>query len=221
MRAILALMLLFPLSCQNAAAAPKDRAIATGFGPVSGAIVCPDFRAVQAAFRSFTARRGPPPEYFGCTIVRPGTVMTLEGTDPGGAPVVSALLPDGRPVRGVTLHEMAEIFAPKPRKAAVSPPGGSAPKESGSKGGIPLPPIQNSPDTLCEAQRQCSDEEFSARLAILQKQWALMPDSLRKKCTESATLTAMKQCISSQTTSWSNSHPKAETPWMDPELTSQ
>jgi hypothetical protein len=224
MRRILALVLLSCLLQQSEAAPRKDQVIAKGSGPVPGAIICPDFRALQAGFRSFTSRWGPRPEYFGCTIVKPGTIMTLEGEDPGGAPMVSAILPDGRPVRGVTLNGMVERFAFKPKKAAVSPPKPApaqpdAASETEAKGGnMPLPAIQNSPDTFCEAQRQCNAEEFSAKLATLQKRWALMPDWLQQKCTTSLTLPAMDQCVSSETTSWSNANPDKETPWMAPEL---
>jgi hypothetical protein len=177
---------------------------------------------------------GPGPGYFGCTFIRPGTVMTVEGEDPGGAPMVSALLPDGRQVRGVTLRGMVETFVPLSRKAAVGPnkpapvqpdgagktAGGGAAK-TGPKNSIPLPAIQNSVDTLCEAQRQCNEQEFATRLALMQKRWAAMPDSLRKKCAERSTLPAMQQCIVTETTSWSNAHPKADTPWMNPEYVSE
>jgi hypothetical protein len=224
MRTILALLLLSSLLQQSEAAARKEQVIAKGSGPVPGAIVCPDFRALQAGFRSFSSRWGPNAEYFGCTFVKPGTILTLEGEDPGGAPIVSALLPDGRPVRGVTLNGMVERFVPKPKKAAISPPKPAPAQPAGAseteaKGGsIPLPAIQNSPDTFCEAQRQCNAEEFSAKLATLQKRWALMPDWLQQKCAASLTLPAIDQCVSSQTTAWSNTNPDKETPWMDPEL---
>jgi hypothetical protein len=225
MRMLLALGLFSGLFHQSEAAPRKDQVIAKGSGPVSGAIVCPDFRALQAGFRSFSSRRGPPAEYFGCTFVKPGTIMTLEGEDPGGAPMVSAVLPDGRPVKGITLNGMVERFVFKPKKAAVSPPKpAAAPAQTGAAsqaepgGSTPLPAIQNSPDTFCEAQRQCNAEEFSAKLAILQKRWAVMPEWLQQKCAASLTLASMDQCVSSQTTAWSNTNPDKETPWMEPEL---
>jgi hypothetical protein len=231
MRAILALALLFSFTHQAAAGPPADRVITKGSGPVPGALVCPDYRALQAAFRSFSGWRGPRPDYFGCTLVMSGTALTMVGTDPGGAPVVSGLLPNGAPVRGVTLRDMVDILAPpKPRKAAVSPPkpapikpgaSADAPSDAVVKGTMPLPQIQNSPDTFCQVQKPCSDEEFAARLAIVEKRWALMPDSLQKGCAESSTLTLMEQCIAGQTSAWMNAHPTAETPWMDPELVSQ
>jgi hypothetical protein len=224
MRTILALVLFSCLLHQSEAATRKDQVIARASGPVPGAIVCPDFRALQAGFRSFSSRWGPPPEHFGCTFVKPGTIMTLDGEDPGGAPMVSAVLPNGTPVRGVTLNGMVERFEFKPKKAAISPvkpapaqPAG--PSETAAKGGsMPFPAIQKSPDTFCEAQRQCSGEEFSAKLAIFQKRWALMPDWLQQKCASSLTLPAMDQCVSSQTTAYSNTNPDKETPWMAPEL---
>lgn len=220
MRVILALMLLCVLSPQTGAAAHKEQVIAKGSGPVPGALVCPDFRALQAGFRSFSAYRGPRPGYFGCTLVPPGTLMTVVGEDPGGAPVVSALLPDGQPVRGVTLNGMVERFVPKPKKAAAPPPKPVAVRPEADKpepkGTMPFPPMQNSPDTLCEAQRPCNDEEFSARLAIAQKRWALMPEGLQRKCAGSATLPALEQCVTGETASWANANPNKETPWMFP-----
>jgi hypothetical protein len=137
--------------------------------------------------------------------------------------MVSVLLPDGTPVRGVTLNGMVERFVPKPKQAANDPPK-SAPAQAGGasgtdpKGNVPLPAIQNSPVTFCEGQRQCNAEEFSAKLATFQKRWALMPEWLQQKCATSSTLPAMDQCVSSQTTAWSNTNPDKETPWMDPEL---
>ena len=247
MRSILALVLLtFPLLAGEASAR-KERVITRGSGPVPGAIVCPDFRALQAGFRSFSAMRGPPPEYFGCTIVMPGTVMTLEGEGPGGVPLVSGLLPHGVRVRGVTLHGMVERFVPKPKppkKAAVAPakpapaqqpeappkaeaqqPGappkaeaqqpGALPKAE-EKGSVPFPEIQNSPDTVCEAQRPCNGEEFDAKLGVLRKRWALMPAVLQEACAGSATVPALEQCVASQTASWSSANPDKETPWMFP-----
>jgi hypothetical protein len=237
MRVSIIIVALLCLLYDTAPASPKQQVIARGTGPVPGAIVCPDFRAVQAAFRSFSSWHRPPPEYFGCTLVPPGEVLTLEGEDPGGAPMVSALLPNGMPVRGVTLHDMVESFAAKSRKAAASPSkqapvkSDAAAKASGptlavaakdtSQRSIPLPQIKNSPDTLCEANRQCTDQEFASQFAALDKRWALMPDWLRQRCAASSTLPAMEQCIAGETASWSNVHPEAETPWMGPEASSQ
>jgi hypothetical protein len=223
MRTILTLVLLSALLCQSGAAAGKEQVIAKGRGPVPGAIVCPDFRALQAGYRSFSSPWGAEPKRFGCTVIKPGTIMTLEGKDAGGAPMVSALLPNGTPVRGITLNGMVERFVPKPKQAANTPPN-PAPAQAGAaseadpKGNMPLPAIQNSLDTSCEGQRQCNAEEFSAKLATLQKRWAMMPEWLRQKCASSLTLPAMDQCVSAQTTAWSNTNPDKETPWMDPEL---
>ena len=153
MRAILALVPFVFLVHQPAAAAPK--VIARGMGPVPGAIVCPDFRALQMGFRSFSARRGPPPEYFGCTQVPPGTVMTVVGADPGGAPVVSVTLPDGRPVRGVTLNGMVEAFTPKPKRTAAVPPRPAPP-----------PPERAAPDEPRAADRSpAADQPPAAPLS--------------------------------------------------------
>jgi hypothetical protein len=119
---------------------------------------------------------------------------------------------------------MVERFELKPKKAAGSPakPARASPdgaSETVVKGGnMPFPAIQNSSDTYCDAQRQCNAEEFSAKLATLQKRWAAMPDWLQQKCAASLTVPAMEQCISIETTSWSNANPDKETLWMAPEL---
>jgi hypothetical protein len=83
---------------------------------------------------------------------------------------------------------------------------------------MPLPQLQNSPETLCDSGQQCNEQEFAARLAILEKRWALLPDELQQNCAASSTLPVMEQCIGSQTSAWSNAHPNDETPWMDPDL---
>jgi len=200
---IAALLWLMPL---GASAAPGNQAIAKGSYPVPGALVCPDFRALQAAFRSFSTRRGPYPEYFGCRMVPPGTLVSVEGADPGGAPVVSAVLPSGEPVRGVTLNDMIEAFVskqpapPKPGAAPGAPAAKTATaKQDTAPGKIPLPALHNSPDTPCEPTRACTDEEFAGLRAKFEKRWALMPDSVRKKCQTKMVLPEMEQCVAEQT----------------------
>ena len=269
MRAILAFVLLAFLLHGPAAAAPK--VIARGMRRAPVAIVCPDFRALQRGFLSFSARHAPPPEYFGCTQVPPGTVMTVIGADPGGAPVVSVRLPDGRAVRGVTMNGMIEPFMPNPNRVAAVPPrpasppphyrpseaapppphraaeaappppdradepaeaqppsetpSGTAeqltdqPRSAGKAepaGNQPVPPMENSKDTLCGPDKQCTDEEFSSALGIFKKRWARMPDWLQNACADKTNLPAVDKCIASETSSWAHKNPDKETPWMFP-----
>jgi len=221
-----------------AIAAPQEQVVATGSGMVPGALVCPDYRAVQAAFRGFSAWRGPraDPEYYGCTLVVPGTVMAVVGEDPGGAPIVAVTLPNGRFVQGVTLRGMVEAFvrkpggpvgglrAPAPAQPANAPNPAAKPQAANqprAAGTIPLPAIHNSPDTLCAPQQQCSDEDFAQWVALLQKRWAMMPDALRKNCQANSTLPAIEKCITSETAAWAKANPNSQTPWMNPDLFGQ
>lgn len=143
---VLAARYLFPalLLVLSRQAVATPQVIAKGAGVVPGAIICPDFKSVQAAVHGYTAGPVPEPnielfnpkvvqgdayhgytvgpakkpnlELYGCSLVAPGTVMTLDGEDPGGAPMVTATLPGGRTVKGVSLRDMVEIFVRKPEK---------------------------------------------------------------------------------------------------------
>jgi TPR repeat protein len=99
---------------------------ARGVSVVPGAIVCPDHATVSLMFDLYVAHwgdmqqdaltngqsrllRGPPaPEpdlkLYGCGLVPPGASMLLERGNI--VPVVTAKLPDGRTIRGVTLAAM-------------------------------------------------------------------------------------------------------------------
>ena len=204
---LILILVLVTALCQQAVAATQ--LIAKGSGAVPGALVCPDFNAIQTAFQSYAA--GPVPrsnvEHYGCSLVAPGTVMTLEGEDPGGAPMVTATLPGGRIVRGVTLRDMVEQFERNP--SLVNRPA--------SLVSIPLPPIHNSTDTVCgQYKRSCSDQEFVQLLLGLQKVWALMPDWLRAKCVANSTFPAIYGCILKETAIFYTSNPSASAPWASP-----
>lgn len=224
---ILALTLLSCLYHQTSAAAQREQVLARGSDIVPGAIVCPDFRALQASYRGFTARRGPGPnvEYFGCSLIMPGTVMYLDGEDPGGAPLVTATFPDGRIVRGVTLRDMVEGFVRKPPKPVpqfqkatksteIVPTARAGRSQQASASASPLPPIHNSSDTLCEPGRQCNGQEFSTALMDLQRRWALTPGWLRAKCLKNSTLPAMDDCLIRHTVAWLKTNEGADTPWL-------
>ena len=83
--------------------------------------------------------------------------------------------------------------------------------------GTPLPRIQNSPDTHCDYQRQCTDSEFVEVVDTLKRQWNLMPEWLRAKCAGNSTYPAVERCILSETVPWLNDHPDAQAPWIKPE----
>ncbi len=232
MSATSVLLLLLSWAGPSFAAPPSSQVIARA-GILPGAVVCPDYRAVQAAVRGFTGRRGPGVEYFGCSFVRPGTLMTVVGEDPGGAPVVRVILPDGRTVTGVTLRDMVEAIMLNPRRplpggrgpaqgpderpayAAAAPGGpGAPPAPKPSKGGVPFPALQNSPDTLCEANRPCNDQEFADGVASNKQRWAMMPPALQRKCASSKTLPGLDECIVTNTPAWAKANPGAQTPWV-------
>ncbi len=238
MRRTSVLPLLLCLSGPSLAAAPSAQVIAKP-GILPGAVVCPDYRAIQAAVRGFTARRGPGAyvEYYGCSFISAGTLMTVVGEDPGGAPVVRVTLPDGRTVTGVTLRDMVESVVIKPRSPSPGRPApapgpdalpafaAAAPATTGapaappkpSKSNVPFPALHNSPDTLCEPSRQCNDQEFAEGAAANKERWAMMPPALQKKCASSPTLPALDECIVTNTPAWSKANPGARTPWMPPE----
>ncbi len=235
MRAPAVLLLLLCLSGPSFAAPPGAQVVAKP-GILPGAVVCPDYRAIQAAIRGFTGRRGRGAnvEYYGCSFIRPGTLMTVVGEDPGGAPVVRVTLPDGRTVTGVTLREMVETIMLNPRRPSpgrMAPPPGpdgrpgyaaAGPAEPGappapprpSKGGVPFPALHNSPDTLCESNKQCNDQEVADGVASNKERWAMMPPALQRKCASRATLPGLDECIVTSTPAWSKANPGAQTPWI-------
>ncbi len=125
---------LFWVQLQQAIATPQFVEVAaTGVSAVPGAIVCPNFQAVQIVFDGYVAsyedslqdalthgqsqllrgapRSKPDPELYGCVLVAPGTPMKLEQGNV--VPVVTVRLPDGRTVKGVTLPAM---IARKPKE---------------------------------------------------------------------------------------------------------
>lgn len=102
------------------------RVLARGAGVVPGAIICPDMQTWRFVFRQYgqhwtedyqdTSTRGqskllrgdavpsPDLEAYGCALVLAGSPMILEANEI--VPIVSALLPDGRSIRGVTIPAM-------------------------------------------------------------------------------------------------------------------
>lgn len=105
-------------------------AVATSFMAAPGAIVCQDFASLRLVFDLYSHHwedtmqdrltkgqsqdlRGPSspvpdPKLYGCALLRPGTPVHVENSDAftTGIPTVSAKLPDGTMVRGVTLPKM-------------------------------------------------------------------------------------------------------------------
>jgi TPR repeat protein len=105
------------------------RVLARGAGVVPGAIICPDMQTWRFVFRQYgqhwtedfqdTLTRGqskllrgdavPSPDLdaYGCALVSAGSPMILEANEI--VPIVSALLPNGRSIRGVTIPAMFGI----------------------------------------------------------------------------------------------------------------
>lgn len=102
--------------------------IARGSGVVPGAIVCPNFELVNMMFRDYSdywqqaqqdilthgqyrLLHGEPIkpnfEIFDCALLAPGTSMTVEAGS-NVVPVVTATLPDGSTIKGVTMPTMVE-----------------------------------------------------------------------------------------------------------------
>jgi hypothetical protein len=102
-------------------------ATARGVGVVPGAIVCPNLGLVQSMLSAYSASvaddvqdtisndqsrlvRGEPipkPDFdtFGCALLSNGTAMRFE-TETWAGPMVSATLPSGKRIRGITLESM-------------------------------------------------------------------------------------------------------------------
>jgi TPR repeat protein len=100
--------------------------LARGAGVVPGAIICPDMETWRFVFRQYgqhwtedyqdTLTRGqskflrgdavPSPDFeaYGCALVSAGSPMILEANEI--VPIVSAVLPNGRSIRGVTIPAM-------------------------------------------------------------------------------------------------------------------
>jgi hypothetical protein len=82
---------------------------------------------------------------------------------------------------------------------------------------IPIPWIHNSPDTHCGYLVGCTDNQFVDLVAVLQKQWALAPEWLQRKCVSNSTFPSMENCILSETVSWLNTNPNEQAPWVNPD----
>jgi hypothetical protein len=102
-------------------------AVARGVGVVPGAIICPNLGLVESMFSAYSesvaddvqattsngqsrlVRGEPIPkpnlEAFGCALLSNGTAMRFE-TETWAGPMVSATLPSGKRIRGITLESM-------------------------------------------------------------------------------------------------------------------
>jgi hypothetical protein len=77
-----------------------------------------------------------------------------------------------------------------------------------------FPSIHNSPDTLCEATRQCTDAEFRRDLSKFQSSWAITPEEIRVACAGSSTLPSLSGCIIRRTVAYLNGHPGEKAEWL-------
>lgn len=100
---------------------------AKGVSVVQGAIICPNANVTSALFQLYTtawseqfqdrlegkqaqmvrgkAMTDPDPAEYGCTLLAPGTPMLLD-RNITVVPVVTAKLPNGASIKGVTLSDM-------------------------------------------------------------------------------------------------------------------
>jgi hypothetical protein len=81
---------------------------------------------------------------------------------------------------------------------------------------ISLPAVHNSPDTECGDRRRCSDSEFAGLTDNLRRQWALVPEEIRSKCSVHSTYPSLEHCILSESVSWLAKHPNGVAPWINP-----
>jgi hypothetical protein len=82
-----------------------------------------------------------------------------------------------------------------------------------------LPVLPNSPDMLCDADRQCNEREFAEQVANIRVQWKLAPDWLKARCVANATYPALEGCIFKQTLVWLNANPGLQAPCGRPVVT--
>src|ERR1700749_2836193 len=61
-----------------------------------------------------------------------------------------------------------------------------------------LPPVHNSADTECGDRKQCSAADFADLADNLRRQWALVPEEIRAKCSTNQTYPPLEHCILSQ-----------------------
>jgi hypothetical protein len=107
----------------------------------------------------------------------------------------------------------------------------AAHRSSEPDGTRPLPPIQNSPEALCDAPaldqqqgarndllRSCTDEEFEKLREQMRRIWVLTPDWIQAECQTNVTFPNLFSCIQDWTAEWLATHPGAETPWIRPDL---
>jgi hypothetical protein len=203
-------------------------AVAKSLTAAPGAVVCADLQTVSVMFHLYAAHWGdssadamtkgqarvvrgpaapaPDPKLYGCSLLVPGTPVRVENVDAftTGFPRVTAKLPDGTVIRGVTLSSMLSLVKP-----------GFA--------GTELPELHNSPDAHCNSltsddyAAQCTDAQFVEALGDLRKQWAIVPEWLQLKCASNSTLPSMEKCIIHETETWLNTNPNGEAPWINPD----
>jgi hypothetical protein len=79
-----------------------------------------------------------------------------------------------------------------------------------------LPAVHNSADTECGDRRQCSDSEFAGLVDNLKRQWALVPEEIRSKCSVNSTYPSLEHCILKESITWLAKHPNGVAPWINP-----
>jgi hypothetical protein len=114
-------------------------------------------------------------------------------------------------VRMVDAKHLSAPAAAKTGSVSVPPQEAPSSVEMSS-----VPAIHNSPDTECEDHMQCTDDEFKDLTDSLGRQWALMPQELRSKCTAYETYPPLEHCILGESVSWLAKHPSEEAPWINP-----
>jgi hypothetical protein len=184
---------------------------APGIGrQVPGAIICGDMETVQGVLqwyldrwsdavqdamtngqarllRESTVSPDPYLKSLGCTLVPEGTRMNT--TAGYFAPIVTATMPNGKVVRGVTLPSMYTL-TPEDQEAQNAALRAKIARQQF------LPDLTNSPGTKCDASgATCSDAQFSAAVSRAAYQWKFVSDDMKAYCSDKHTLVALETCL--------------------------
>lgn len=184
--------------------------IAVGADGFSGALVCPDSNSLQIAFQ----QRGPRPGFdplslpVQCTLIQPGTLMTHDGEDPRGFPIVAATVTGGRTLRGVTAANMIEGFArtrpaavaqkPKSPQPALPPTGGARPTSEVALKGFATAHISNyGVPSAAPDQQVISKQSATAGSSFPEEQDKSVHDNslVKRVCTSAGMKPNSKECI--------------------------
>lgn len=170
-----------------------------------------DERATRAPARSHTA--GILATLFAILIIV-GGLAAFHVVDPNGISLPMAFKKISLPTSfkiGDRTFSLHGIVTSSRQAAPASPQIAPAPPQI-----TPLPTMHNSPDTDCGHAGQCTSGEFAGVIDGLRRQWALVPEDIRKGCAANATYPSVEHCILSQSIPWIAKHPDVAAAWINP-----